>query len=115
MHARRRVRVLEVVDQLLDVLDRVDVVVRWRADQADTRRRVPGLGDPRVHLVAGELAALAGLGALRHLDLQVVGVHEVLRGDAEPAGRDLLDRRTPEVAVGVRDVAVRVFAADRRE
>ena len=79
VHARRRVGVLQVVDQLLEVLDRVDVVVRRRADQADAGRGVPGLGDPRVHLVAGELAALAGLGALGHLDLQVVGVGEVLR------------------------------------
>ena len=41
--------------------------------------RVPGLGHPRVDLVAGQLAALAGLRALRHLDLDVVGVGEVLR------------------------------------
>ena len=46
------VGVLEVVDQLGEVLDRVDVVVRRRADQPDARRRVPGLGDPRVDLVA---------------------------------------------------------------
>ena len=32
--ARRRVRVLQVVDQLRQILDRVDVVVRRRADQA---------------------------------------------------------------------------------
>ena len=91
--ARRRVGVLQVVDQLLEVLDRIDVVVRRRADQADARRRVPGGGDPRVHLVAGELSALARLGALGHLDLQVVGVGQVLRRHAEAARRDLLDRR----------------------
>ena len=34
---RRRVGVLQIVDQLLEVLDRVDVVVRWRADQPDAR------------------------------------------------------------------------------
>ena len=93
VHARRRVGVLQVVDQLGEVLDRVDVVVRRRRDQADARRGVPGLGHPRVDLVAGQLAALAGLGALRHLDLDVVGVGEVLRRHAEAAGRDLLDRR----------------------
>ena len=38
---RGRVRVLQVVDQLRQILDRIDVVVRRRADQADTRRRVP--------------------------------------------------------------------------
>ncbi len=102
--ASRRVGVLEVVDQLLEILDRVDVVVRRRADQPDPRRRVSGLGDPRVHLVAGELPALAGLGALGHLDLQVVGVGQVLSGDAEAPRRHLLDRRTARrvvEAVGV--------------
>ena len=37
--ARRGVRAAEVVDQLLEVLDRVDVVMRRRRDQADARRR----------------------------------------------------------------------------
>ena len=107
VHPRRRVGVLEVVDELRQVLDRVDVVVRRRADQAHAGRRVPGLGHPRVDLLPGQLAALAGLGALRHLDLDVVGVGEVLRGHAEPAGRDLLDRAAP---LGVVE-AVRVLAA----
>ena len=95
VHPRLRVGVLQVVDELLEVLDRVDVVVRRRRDQADARRGVPGLGDPRVHLAAGQLAALAGLGALGHLDLQVVGVGEVLRGDAEATRRHLLDGAAP--------------------
>ncbi len=42
VHARRRVGVLEVVDELLEVLDRVDVVVRRRADQADARASSAG-------------------------------------------------------------------------
>ena len=88
-----RVGVLQVVDQLGEVLDGVDVVVRRRGDQADARGGVPGLGDPRVDLVAGQLAALAGLGALGHLDLDVVGVDQVLAGHAEAAGGDLLDGR----------------------
>ena len=91
----RRVDVLEVVDELRQVLNGVDVVVRRRRDQAHARGGVAGLGDPRPHLVAGQLPALARLGALGHLDLQVVGVDEVLGGDAEPSTRDLLDRRAP--------------------
>ena len=97
--ARLRVRVLQVVDQLRQILDRVDVVVRRRRDQADAGRRVADLGDPRIDLVAGQLAAFARLGALRHLDLQIVGVDEVLAGDAEPRRRHLLDRAAPRVAV----------------
>ena len=65
------------------------------------------LRHPRVDLVAGQLSALAGLGALGHLDLDVVGVREVEARDAEPARGDLLDRRA---ALGVEE-AVDVLAA----
>src|SRR5215475_8302123 len=51
----RRVDVLEVVDELRQILDRVDVVVRRRRDQADARGRVTHLGDNSVDLVAGQL------------------------------------------------------------
>ncbi len=37
-------------------------MVRRRRDQPDAWGRVPGLGDPRVHLVPGQLAALPWLG-----------------------------------------------------
>ena len=96
-HPRARIGAAQVVDQLLEVLDRVDVVVRRRRDQAHARRRVAQAGDVAVHLVAGELAALAGLGALRDLDLELVGVGEVVHGHAEAPGRHLLDRRAPLV------------------
>ena len=59
----------------------------------------------------GQLPALARLRPLRHLDLQVVGVHQVLRRDAEAPGGHLLDRRTAEVAVGVGGEAIGVLAA----
>jgi hypothetical protein len=42
--------------------------MRRRRDQADAGRRMAHAGDG-VDLVAGQLAAFAGLGALRHLDL----------------------------------------------
>ena len=101
VHARTGVGVLQVVDQLRQILDRVDVVVRRRRDQPDARRRVTHLGDPRVHLVARQLAALTGFRALGHLDLDVGAVGQVVAGHAEPARRDLLDRAAAPVAVGV--------------
>ena len=51
--ARLRVDILEVVDQLCKVLDGVNIMVRWRRNQADTRRRMAYLGNPLVDLVAG--------------------------------------------------------------
>ena len=110
-HLRARVRAAEVVDELLEVLDRVDVVVRRRRDQADARRREADLRDVLVDLVAGQLAALAGLRALRHLDLQLVGVRQVVDVHAEAARRDLLDRGAARVAVGVAHEADGILAA----
>jgi hypothetical protein len=110
VHAGLRVGVLQVVDQLRQVLDRVDVVVRRRGDQADTRRGVPHLGHPRVHLVAWKLAALTGFRALRHLDLDVGAVGQVVAGDAEPRGRHLLDGAAAPVAVLVAVEAADVLA-----
>ena len=106
-----RIDVLEVVDQLRQILDRIDVVMRRRRNQADAGRRMPHARNGRVDLVAGQLAAFAGLGALRHLDLHHVGVDEIFRRHAEAARGDLLDRRAHAVAVRQRLEAIGFFAA----
>ena len=98
-----RVHLAKVEDELCEILDRVDVVVRRRRDKRDARRRVPQPRDVVRDLVAGKLPAFAGLRALRHLDLQLLRVHRVLRRHAEPSGRDLLDARVP---VGAEALAI---------
>ena len=107
------VDVLEIVDELGEIFDGIDVVMRRRADEAHAGRRMTGLGDDPVDLVAGQLAAFAGLGALRDLDLQLIGIDQVFGGDAEAAGRDLLDGRAHGVAraIGQGLVAVGFLAA----
>ena len=106
-----RIDVLEVEDELRQILDRIDVVVRRRRDQADARRRVTHLGDDRVHLVSGQLSALARLGALHHLDLDHVGVDEVFRRHPKATGRHLLDRGALRIAVGHGPEALGFLAA----
>ena len=110
-HTGVAVAVLQVVNQLREVLDGVDVVVRRRGDQADARGRAAGLGNPRVNLGTGQLAALAGLRALGHLDLEFLRAGQVLARHAETAGGDLLDRGILGVAVRHRRKAVGVLAA----
>src|SRR5271170_5009406 len=61
--------------------------------------------------MTGKLAALARLGPLRHLDLQLVRVDQVMTGDAETRRRHLLDRTAAEVAVGVAHKPRRILAA----
>ena len=89
-------------------------MVRRRRDEADARRRVAHLGDHRVDLVAGQLAAFAGLRALRHLDLDHVGVDEVLRRHAEATRRHLLDGGTLGIPIGQRLEAIRLLTAFAR-
>src|SRR6185312_2278610 len=107
-----RVGAAQVVDELLEILNRVDVVVRRRRDQPDAGSGVAHPADVLVDLVTGELAALAGLCALGHLYLQLIGIDEIVDRDAEAPRGDLLDRRAlPVRAVGGLGEAPRVLAA----
>ena len=100
------VDLLEVEDQLRQILDRVDVVMRRRADQRNAGLGIAQRGDHVVDLVARQLSAFARLGALRDLDLQHLGIDQIGRRDAEAAARHLLD-----LGHLVGAVARRVFAA----
>ena len=104
------VHVLQVVDQLCQILDGIDVVMRRRRDETDTRCGMADFRNPVVHLVTGQLAAFAGLGALRHLDLDVVRVHQVFGGHAEAARGYLFDSRAHGVTV-VHGLEARAFFA----
>src|SRR5438270_3909150 len=50
-----RIRAFEIVDQLFKILDRVDVVMRGRRYQADTRSRVSRTSDWARNLVSWQL------------------------------------------------------------
>ncbi len=106
----RRVDRPQVGDELGEVLDRVDVVVRRRADVRHPRLAATKGGDVRRRLPSRQLAALAGLRALGDLDLELVGPGEVRRGDAEAGRRDLLDLRVVALAARRRAVPGRILA-----
>ncbi len=86
-------------------------MVRRRRDQLHSGRGVAHPANVLVHLVARQLSALTRLRTLRHLDLEVRGVAQVVYGYAESAGRHLLHRAAAGVAVGVQRVPVIVLAA----
>ena len=98
-HVGPGVDLLQVEDELGEVLDRVDVVVRRRGDQRHARLGVAEPGDLLGHLLARDLPSLAGFGALRHLDVELLGERAVLRGHPEAARGDLLDAAVLVVVV----------------
>ena len=110
-NARLRIGVLQVEDELGEVLDGVDVVMRRRRDEADARRGTARAGNPRPDLLTGKMAALTRLGALRHLDLQLACAHEVAARHAKAPRGNLLDRRALAVTVGKQWFACGILAA----
>ncbi len=107
-----RIYPLEVEDQLRQIFNGVNVVVRRRADERDAGLRVAQTGDQLGDLVAGELATFAGLGALGDLDFDLLGMGEIFGGDSKAGGRHLLhlviqDRRSS----GIVRVGGRIFPA----
>src|SRR5712692_3855272 len=110
-YARLRVYLVQVIDQLCKVLDAVNVVMRRRRDQRNVRRGVAQLRDERRYFGRWKLSALAGLGPLRHLDLQFFGAHKVLGCDAETSRGHLLDLAAHGDATHRFVIPVGVFAA----
>ena len=90
---------LQVVDELGQILDRIDVVVRRGRNEHHPRHGVAQTGDQGGDLVAGELAALAGLGALGHLDFNLLRTGQISRRHTEAAAGHLFDRGVGQIAV----------------
>ena len=85
-----RVHILQIEDELCQVFDGVDVVVGRRRDERDARDGVARAGNDLVHLEAWQLSAFARLGTLGHLDLYLLGVHQILCRYAETSRSYLL-------------------------
>ena len=104
--ARFGIGVFQIVDQLCQILDRIDVVMRRRRDERHARRGVPGRRDPRIDLAAGEMSAFSRLGSLCYLDLDLLCAVEVFASHTEAAAGHLLDG-----TVTLRAQPIRTFTA----
>ena len=89
----RRVDVLQVMNKLRQVLNRINIVMRRRRDQTHARHRETQLGNVFTHLISWQLTAFAGLGTLRHFNLNLIGAHQVLGSHTETPRRDLFNAR----------------------
>ena len=112
--SRLGIGVLQIVDQLGHVLDGIDVMVRRWADEADAGSGMSNACNDVVHFVAGQLAAFAGLRTLDDLDLQLVGVGEIVDRHAETAAGHLLDGAALRITVCERYESGRVLATFTR-
>ena len=88
------VGIFQIIYELGQVLDGIYVMMGRRRYKADPRGGMPCLCHPRIHLLARQLSALAGLGALCHLDLDFPGADQIPAGDPEPPRSNLFDGGT---------------------
>ncbi len=100
------VGVFQVVNQLGQILDGVNVVMGRGRDEGHTRCGIPGFGDPGIHFFARKVTAFAGLGSLRHFDLDLLCRHQVFTRHAKAAGCHLLDG-----GIALRTIPFRHFTA----
>src|SRR6185503_17453194 len=115
LHGDTRARVdgLQLVDDLREILDRVDVVIVRRRDEVDAGPRVARERDLDRHLLRREVTALARLRALADLDLEVVGRIGQHGRDTEPSRRDLLAAVAWVLADQVRQLAALAVDAEQ--
>ena len=104
--------VFEVMDQLRQVFDGVDVMVRRWRDEAHTGHAVAQFTDVLGDFAPRQLTAFARLGALGHFDLNLVGTVQVLGGHTKTPGCDLLDARTKRIPVEKRHVHFDLLISD---
>ncbi len=88
---RRRIDVFQIVNQLRQIFNRINIMMRRRRNQTHARHRITQLGNVFGYFVTRQLAALAGLGALRHLDLNLVCAGQIFGADAKTARGYLFD------------------------
>ena len=99
------------MNQLRDILNRIDIVVRRRTDQTHARCRVSDSGDLFVYLAARQFPPLARFGALSDFDLKLIRISQIPCRDSESTGSDLFDGRALRIAIVHWREAFRIFSA----
>mmetsp|Transcript_18787 Transcript_18787/g.45135 ORF Transcript_18787/g.45135 Transcript_18787/m.45135 type:complete len:440 (-) Transcript_18787:1966-3285(-) len=90
---------VEVVDELCQILNTVNIVMGRRADQRDALLTGPQRGNVLRNLGTGKLPPLPRLGALRHLNLQLLPRNQKLRRDPEASAGNLVHERVGAIPV----------------
>ena len=114
-NARSRIHRAQIVNQLCEIFDTVNVMMRWRRNQRSPGGGMPDARNVLADLPCRQLAALTGLRALRHLDFELFGVDEVIGSNPKPSGRDLFDfvrgSRLEPIRVGIFATFTRITPA----
>ena len=105
------VGIFQIIDQLRQILNGINVVMRGRRDQGHTGCGVSGLGDPGIYLSSGQMSALTGFCSLCHLDLNLLCTYQVTAGNTKTSTGYLLDCGTTVQSVRSDGQTIQVLTA----
>ena len=106
------VSIFEIVNQLGEVFDGVDVMVRRWRNQTYPRGGVADFGDPRIDFLARKLTAFPWFCTLRHFDLNLFCLGEIEASHTKTSRGNLFDGAIFGIALLVCPcIAIGIFAA----
>ena len=86
--------IFQVIDQLCQVLDGIDIVMRRRGDQGNTRCGVTSFRNPWINLLRRKMSTFTRFCALCHFDLDFSCRYQITAGNTETTTGYLFDCRT---------------------
>src|SRR5262249_37826682 len=109
-YSSARVHLLQVINELCQIFDRVNVVMRWRGDQCDSGHRVSQGSNFGGDLMARPLSRPPPVLPLRDFDFQLVGRNKISRRYAKPRRSHLFYSAVGVVLTGIVAEPIRVFS-----
>ena len=76
--------VFQIMNQLCQIFNGVDIVMRRWTDQTNARRAVPNPGNVGIHFPTRQFATFTRLRCLRDFDLNFICIGKILNGYPEP-------------------------------
>ena len=78
-----RINILQIEDELFQILDRIDIVMRRRWNQRNTWYWVTGLSNNLVNLISWQLSTFTRLCTLSNLNLYLLGINKIFCSNTE--------------------------------
>ena len=105
------ISILQVVNQLSQIFNGIDIMMRRRRNQTNACRCTAAFGNPGINLAARKLSAFTRLSTLCNFNLNFVRIDKVIAGYAKTAAGNLLNCATLAVTIRQRCKTVGILAA----
>ena len=110
-NACARIDILHIENQLRQIFDGINIMMRRRRNKLDALNRMPRSRNDSIYFMTGELPALAGFCTLCNLNLNFICIDQIVCRDAKTSRSNLFDGAPAEISVGIRLESFFILAA----